>query len=351
MTHDFDYLASTLTRRDPGIWFSSNRSVGVSYPAFGNAACLAVEERSFWFRHRNRCIVSLVRRFPPDGCILDIGGGNGFVSKELTAAGMVCALLEPGIDGALAAHARGIDPVICARLEDAVLPAESISAAGMFDVLEHVEDEGAALKEINRLLAPNGLLFLTVPAYQFLFSVDDVAAGHHRRYTVSTRGRLAELSRRRGGVDDPNVARLGAVAAAASDKGDILAAICTACVRWTHDVPEGLAIEVHAVDPPALDNGERAEDRLTAIRAKIGELTIERLKVSQSPEPKAEMKKALRASVAALVKVGAPRPGSSAAWSSRCSPMPGMISASPRTSSARRWRGSIPSGSSPSWRR
>ena len=193
MTPDFAFLAPRLRRQDPGIWFSGP-SGDVSYPTSGNAECLAVEERSFWFRHRNCCIVSLVRRYPPDGCFLDIGGGNGFVSKGLTAAGFACALLEPGIDGALAAHARGIDPVICARLEDAALPAASFAAAGMFDVLEHIEDEGAALREVHRLLAPNGHLFLTVPAYQFLFSVDDIAAGHYRRYTISTLSRTLDRS-------------------------------------------------------------------------------------------------------------------------------------------------------------
>jgi SAM-dependent methyltransferase len=193
VTPDFVSLVSTLTRRDPGIWFP-RRSASVSYPASGNAECLAVEDRSFWFRHRNCCIVSLVRKYPPKGCFLDIGGGNGFVSKALTAAGFACALLEPGIDGALAAHARGIDPVICGRLEDAQLPAASFSAAGMFDVLEHIEDQGAVLKEVHRLLAPNGHLFLTVPAHQFLFSVDDVAAGHYRRYTISTLSRSLDRS-------------------------------------------------------------------------------------------------------------------------------------------------------------
>ena len=193
MTPDFASLASTLTRRDPGIWFS-RRVASVSYPASGNAECLTVEERPFWFRHRNGCIVSPVRRYPLKGCFLDIGGGDGFVSNGLTAAGFACALLEPGIDGALAAHARGIDPVICARLEGAAVPAASFAAAGMLDVLEHIEDQGAVLKEVHRLLAPNGHLFLTVPAYQFLFSVDDVAAGHYRRYTISTLSRALERS-------------------------------------------------------------------------------------------------------------------------------------------------------------
>jgi hypothetical protein len=44
--------------------------------------------RSFWFLHRNRCIVSLVRRFAPDGRFLDIGGGNGYVARGLVAAGI-----------------------------------------------------------------------------------------------------------------------------------------------------------------------------------------------------------------------------------------------------------------------
>jgi hypothetical protein len=112
----------------------------VSYPALDSGGCLAVEERSFWFRHRNRCIVSLGCRFPPDHVFLDIGGGNGFVPKALAAAGFACALVEPGVDGALAAHARGLDPVICARLEDLKLSAASVSAAGLFDVLEPRRD-------------------------------------------------------------------------------------------------------------------------------------------------------------------------------------------------------------------
>ena len=73
---DLQSLAPGLERREPGIWFA-RRQGEVSYPPRGNAACLEIEDRSFWFLHRNRCIVSLVRRFAPDGPLLDIGGGNG----------------------------------------------------------------------------------------------------------------------------------------------------------------------------------------------------------------------------------------------------------------------------------
>jgi SAM-dependent methyltransferase len=183
MTFDLSTLAPGLERRVDGIWFAP-RKAPVSYPEDGNAACLQIEDRSFWFRHRNRCIASVVRRFAPQGELLDIGGGNGYVAKGLLEAGIACALLEPGIDGALAARARGVDPVICARLEDLGMASGSVSAAGMFDVLEHIEDEAAALQQVYELLRPGGLLFLTVPAYAFLHSADDVAAGHFRRYTL-----------------------------------------------------------------------------------------------------------------------------------------------------------------------
>lgn len=129
-------------------------------------------------------ITEFVSRFHHRGMFLDVGGGNGYVAKALIAAGIPCVLIEPGVDGALAARARAVDPVICARLEDANLPSGCAASVGLFDVLEHIEDEAAALKGIHSLLEPSGRLFLTVPSYQFLFSSEDHAAGHFRRYTI-----------------------------------------------------------------------------------------------------------------------------------------------------------------------
>ncbi len=65
----------------------------------------------------------------------------------------------------------------------------SVGAAGRFDVLEHIKDEAGALRQVHALLRPGGLLFLTVPAYAFLHSADDVAAGHFRRYTLRSQRR------------------------------------------------------------------------------------------------------------------------------------------------------------------
>jgi SAM-dependent methyltransferase len=61
-----------------------------------------------------------------------------------------------------------------------------------FDVVEHCEDDGLALDELTRVLAPGGRLLLSVPAYQWAWSNHDVQAGHHRRYTRRRLDRLVE---------------------------------------------------------------------------------------------------------------------------------------------------------------
>lgn len=189
---DVERIATNVARGESGIWFGRNQSE-VSYPASGHSICLQLEDHSFWFRHRNRCILELLRVFPPPGPFLDIGGGNGFVSCAIERAGMDVALLEPGPEGAHAARRRGLSTVICSTLEDAGLIPGSIAAAGLFDVLEHVEDEAGFLHRIRGALIPGGRLYLTVPARQFLWSTEDDAAGHYRRY--SPRSLAAPLER------------------------------------------------------------------------------------------------------------------------------------------------------------
>lgn len=59
------------------------------------------------------------------------------------------------------------------------------SAASLFDVLEHIQDDMKALNKIHSMLETGGFIAITVPAYDFLWSSHDVKAGHFRRYTRS----------------------------------------------------------------------------------------------------------------------------------------------------------------------
>ncbi len=186
-------VAPGLEEGDHGLWFAKSQT-SISYPEEGNTGRFAVEDGSFWYRHRNRCIVEAMRRYPPGGFLLDVGGGNGFVSAGIRAAGFEALLIEPGIQGAMNAQRRGLSPIICATLQDASFGPGSVPAAGMFDVLEHVEDDVGFLREVAEVLVPGGRLYLTLPAYQFLFSSEDKFAGHFRRYTVSAARRVLETA-------------------------------------------------------------------------------------------------------------------------------------------------------------
>lgn len=169
-------LAGNLDLAPDGLWWPRSRS-RVDYPDEGNAFCFQVEDQSFWFQHRNRCILAAVARFPPPGPVFDIGGGNGFVARALTQAGHPAVVVEPGPVGARNAQARGLSPVICSTLDDAGFHPGALPAAGLFDVLEHIEDDRGVLRRLASLVRPGGRLYVTVPAYQWLWSGEDVLGG------------------------------------------------------------------------------------------------------------------------------------------------------------------------------
>ena len=166
----------------------------VSYPDHGNEICFQIEDGSYWFAHRQECIIEIMRRFPPGGTVYDIGGGNGFVSAGLQAAGFETVLVEPGT-GALNARKRGVKNVVQSTLEDAGFRENSMHAVGVFDVLEHIDDETGFLMCIAKLLHPGGRFYCTVPAISGLWSDEDEFAGHHRRYSAR---RLRDAVERHG---------------------------------------------------------------------------------------------------------------------------------------------------------
>lgn len=186
-------LNSNLIEYD-GILYS-NRASSISYPEEGNENCFQLEDNSFWFKHRNNCIIAAVKKYSPDKLFFDIGGGNGFVAKGLQDEGIETVLIEPGKKGCYNAKKRGLKNIICSTLEDASLEENSFTSIGLFDVLEHIENDQLFLEEIHTNLMPEGFLYMTVPAYSFLWSKEDDNAGHFKRYT---RKRLQKLLQNKG---------------------------------------------------------------------------------------------------------------------------------------------------------
>jgi SAM-dependent methyltransferase len=179
-------------RNENGIYFSG-AAFPVSYPEYGNDIFFTVEDESYWFSHRNRCIIEMIRKFRPAGSLFfDIGGGNGFVSKTIQDSGFDAVLVEPGINGVVNARKRGIKNIICASFQDIGLEPGSVPAVGLFDVLEHIMDDAEFLRMINGYMEPGGDIFITVPSYGFLWSDEDVEAGHFRRYNAVKLEKLLE---------------------------------------------------------------------------------------------------------------------------------------------------------------
>ncbi|HEX8111342.1 MAG TPA: class I SAM-dependent methyltransferase [Kofleriaceae bacterium] len=190
---DLGRIGHGLALGSDGIWRARTAAPALSFPADGHDVCLGVESDSFWFAHRNACIVAALARAGVAGPLLDVGGGNGAVSQALERAHIETVVLEPGDAGARNARARGLRSVVCATLEDAGFEAGSFGAAGLFDVIEHVADDEGLVREVHRVLRPDGALGVTVPAYRWLWSEEDELAGHYRRYTLDEL--VATLSR------------------------------------------------------------------------------------------------------------------------------------------------------------
>jgi SAM-dependent methyltransferase len=154
-----------------------------------------VEETHWWYRGRRRMIQALLDTTPlPGRCrILDAGCGSGRNMELLARFGAVTGL-EPAERSAATARARDAGDVVQGSLEGR-LPFDdgAFDLVACLDVLEHVEDDQAALRELRRVTVDGGRLLVTVPAYRLLWGSHDELAGHFRRYT-----RASLLSAARG---------------------------------------------------------------------------------------------------------------------------------------------------------
>jgi SAM-dependent methyltransferase len=154
------------------------------------------EDRYWWFVSRRELVLDQVRRYVrvERPLIVDTGCGTGAMVKDLQPFGQVIGLdFSPLALGACAK--RGLGPLLRAKAESIPLATKSVDAIVAMDIVEHLDDDVAALVEFHRILKPGGHAIITVPAYQFLWSEHDVALMHRRRYLA---GQLAERAGRAG---------------------------------------------------------------------------------------------------------------------------------------------------------
>ena len=142
------------------------------------------EDRHWWYRGRRSVLERVVAdlRLPARARILDAGCGSGRNMVEFARHGEVTGIeLSPTSVGL--ARERGAGEVVEGSVLEMPFEAGAFELAASLDVIEHLEDDLQALRELRRVVAPGGSLLVTVPAYQWLWSGHDEINHHHRRYT------------------------------------------------------------------------------------------------------------------------------------------------------------------------
>jgi SAM-dependent methyltransferase len=157
---------------------------GEGYESWFFDAMMDIEERNWWFRSRNRLILSTLRAaFPAARSALEIGCGTGFVLRARARDGLEVTgteLFPRGIE-----HARRRVPEAeFVQLDARRLPyRDAFDVVGAFDVLEHIADDRDVLAEMAAAARPGGGILVTVPQHPWMWSKADDLAHHERRYT------------------------------------------------------------------------------------------------------------------------------------------------------------------------
>lgn len=143
----------------------------------------------WWYRARREILSDYLTRWgglPRDARILEIGCGTGHNLPMLAQFGEVDAIEIDESAGKFAAERLG-KPIGTSPLPElAGVETGKYDLVAVLDVIEHVEDDVAALKSIAERLKPGGKILITVPAHQWMWSAHDVVNHHKRRYSKDT---------------------------------------------------------------------------------------------------------------------------------------------------------------------
>jgi SAM-dependent methyltransferase len=152
-----------------------------------------LEDEHWWFVARRNLICRTLSRWLPTGKawrLLDVGGTLDRLQASFGKP--VGVDLEPlALD---LCRERGHENLALASATRLPFPDGAFEGIVALDVLEHIPDDEAAAKEIARVLSPDGVLVVTVPAYQSLWSQHDVALMHQRRYRAHEVRRILEAA-------------------------------------------------------------------------------------------------------------------------------------------------------------
>jgi SAM-dependent methyltransferase len=142
------------------------------------------EDKHWWFASRTRALLTILERHTRrrDLLILDVGSGAGNMYHHLSRYGDVIGV-ENHPAPVKVGQERGYD-IRLGEGDNLNFEDATFDLVTALDVVEHNEEDVAMLQEMHRVLKPGGLVLISVPAFQWLWSFNDDINDHKRRYTA-----------------------------------------------------------------------------------------------------------------------------------------------------------------------
>lgn len=149
-----------------------------------------LEDSHWWHISKRRAVSDCIRNYLKKGdpLILDIGCGTGRNLEQLKKFGKIYGL-DNSKEAIKFCKKRGLENIRLGQAEKIPFKSGSFDLVTLLDVLEHT-DENKTLNEVYRVLRKDGLLILTVPAFNWLWSRWDEVLHHKRRYSLDNLVRL-----------------------------------------------------------------------------------------------------------------------------------------------------------------
>jgi|SRR3989344_3658183 len=147
---------------------------------------LDAQDEHWWLVVRRKIVKDLLGRFIPhknDSKILDFGCSSGEFVRYIQNLNYNVSGCDVSIEAIEKGQQKGISNLSVVQNNHLDYSSESFDVVLALDVIEHLEEEGPAIKEIHRVLKRGGLFIIFVPAYQFLWGIEDETSHHYRRYS------------------------------------------------------------------------------------------------------------------------------------------------------------------------
>ena len=154
-----------------------------------------LEARHWWFRGRRTVYFGLLRHYlgqERPRRVLDLGCGMGGFLEGLAELGTEIYPSDVSLESLGRCRERGFERAVLGSGYSLPYADASFDLVCMFDAIEHIPDDHRVMREVARVLRPGGSIFVSVPAYPFLYANNDRVAQHERRYTRSALRRVFE---------------------------------------------------------------------------------------------------------------------------------------------------------------